>query len=518
MNCAEISFMVNVLDDRGINHVRFLNRYYEHHKWCSHCISMTMRRLYYVDRELEHFSHSHSNYNSPTHTFPMSAEQLAAIMKYRSEIGGKEIIIASDMTSVARSFARVSVRSTDVRSTIDIGYLSKYVPLTREYAIDMLQNHGIYQYEMREFVTNDELRARLVRGIYSHLFEIDHNFPDFEDATTLGMIIAEWRGRNMSHDDIAEQYDHFYSHVNLFPREAVEIYRADLLELFPLLVLISNMYDNVMDVTELCAETCPLDLADRIMAYSDFESYKSMVHMCMNDFIEKYTRHDDHVNNIARLIITKHTKYLECLFDKSSAKINATSVFTPTLTLPEYNSVQLLLDNVAQNYLLLDYLPQRMYRAIGFSQIDEYIHANIMCSYRTSDPDIIYTLFDLIQINEGIKFDDITDQHLAEYIYKILNNALDTTDLEPKNECGRKHIVEIARQNMNIINELLYDDVISIMPLLYDEFWCRMRVICKLAQKRGLPQDITDLIKMFYIKPNAADSDIARMLSATKCE
>jgi hypothetical protein len=501
--CAETSFMINVLIDRGLISDIFLHKYYgaDGYGWCPHCINTKLRALYYVDDELYSFSSQVYYELHPLHTFPMDAELLAAIIKH--------------------------LRRNGLCTHVDAEYLNTYIPLDHTSAAILLED-GQYQSHMRDFVTDNEIRARLVRGLTKNRMWYGLS-PEIGTTEILMMLIAEWRSRFAAGDikyvreSIAKEYTYLYYNSRIFARNVAQPYYDDLSQLFPLIVMklnVSGPAGLVIVPHELTAANCPLDLIDRVMEYSDYDLYKFAVNEYIQIIMENSTDHD-YRTNIARLIITKYPKYLQCILLDEDITHDSELIFLPNLLLPEYNGAQLILENInsaAPDFYLVKFLHRSLQHLITIDIINEYIHVLIcmeqcLCAHKT---DRFCTLDDLIQINLGICGDKIMDADRHIYIGKLMDDGYANAELKPINEISYARITELICQNANVINRLDIKDAKIVLPLLYENFWRRILFICRITARMNLPADIADLIKLFFIKPSASAENIAQMMAHIK--
>jgi hypothetical protein len=482
MTCAELSFMLNVLSDRGLISCHFMRNYYDKNidSWCPHCTNTKIRMLYRAERDVYTFT---SLYADITNTLQISATQFMHILKYHGECS---------------------------RPTADMDYILKYAPLNRDFAQTLLE-YGKYHTMMRQYLTADELFARILRGFINPVDRsISTIYYEFRDEFTLGALITQWR--RMTRAEIIDRFLNLAYDINLFSRAIIELYWADLIELFPLLLMSSNaqFYAGMNFVMDMMPEKCPLELMDRIMSYSTCELYVSVVIRLTNVFTY-CPKPCKHLNDIARLIIQKYPRYLMCIAVTTAKDINnnINYLWAPQMSLPEYNIAQLILENYPRDHRLLLYLPRNMYHTIGVAEINKLMHetfCDILSIGADSDP--FYDLDDLIKINFDTNSADIA--HVLKC--KILRDGVYHLNLVPKTEAAYMHIMRLIRRNVNVINLVRFDDMKIIMPRLFAEFWEGLRETDVVMRKYDVPRDVADMIRLYYVSPNVNDADIAKMM------
>jgi hypothetical protein len=504
MSCADLSFMINLFVDRGIYTHSFLQKYYSmyKHQWCPHCINAKMRTFYLVADDFSAFSCDDSNYvqlnigtdadlvpRADTYTFPITSAQILQILKRKHN-----------------------------RGCINIIYLTKYVPMNHELALLLLQNTQ-YHSDMRTYIKFDDVveliinssDGECIRGNIIHIYSSVFRYTPIIIST----IIAKWRTEMYTQDMIVQRYLFLHYCVRELPQNIIDLFSADFTELFPLLILSVRAHNYVVDVDgmyDLTPEICPLDLADKVMAYSTTATYIAAAYNKIYTFV-CHSNPSAHLNDLARLIISKHPRYIRCLY----AGEVAPSIFMQTISLPEYDPCQIILDNLSHTYHLLRLIPPDMRRLIPLESVNDYLHEQICISRLVGQTvDRFYTVHDIIQVNCGIKFADITAAHVDECINNILTGAgYNYMRLRPINEISYEHILTLLRRNINVIHLLTKDMLKIILPRLHAEFWNVIRDIDIIMRHYVIPRDISDLVKMYYIKPTASDGDIVRMTSAT---
>jgi hypothetical protein len=501
IRCAEISFVVNILIDRGIISDSFLHFYYKqsNHNWCPHCVNAKLRALYYVDTDLYMFT---ANCSHELYSFPMSSARLMSLLKYQRADG-------------AYNFA-------------DVQYLARYIQLDDELAHKLLFG-GQYHPLMREFVTDDEIETQMMKRAVNYGINCGGgSFPDLFNSNVLGQLITEWHriisaaetdavtavadavAAANARNNIARNYSYFYYlGGGSFPVAAVELYHDDLLRMSPIIILVS--YVTAHEINSYPADG--IVLMDHIMSFSDIDMYTCMVMHYINILISQY--HFVGINDIARLIVERHPRYLSSIIEKSK---DASSVsFRPPISLPEYDIVALIFGTIAHghDYMILNHLPQQYYDLVSIADVNKYIHVMANISYEELGIDIIFTINDIIQINCGIEFGDITEAHIKKYKHDMICNGFVYINIVPINKCSYEHIINLIRRNPNIINLLSGKHINTVLRMLYDDFWDTIRATSMIMRQYGMPHDIEDLIKMFYIKPAATNYDIVQMISVT---
>jgi hypothetical protein len=507
ITCADLSFIINMLIDRGLNSGLFLNNYFNlyNHEWCSHCVNTKMRT--FCRNEYDFGAFINSNAHMPL--FPISGTKIRQLLT-----------------------------QYNMRGYIDIDYLLEHdVEIDREIAL-ILMHGGQYHQTMHDLIFREDVVDMMVNGISGQLYK---NISDLMiihcDTELLSMIIAKWREYTSSelHMVTVKKYSYLYYNINLFPRAVIEMYWADIDELFPTLLVSSNISQYFKNDNprgqKMSPNICPIDLADRIMSYSDEESYVSEAFSGFN-LITKYSDSGKYMYDLMNLIIHKHPKYIRCLL------ISYDTLDKITITMPlkhktllldnihvEYISKddfrRLILNNIIHDPLLLRYLPKHMRHTISIEDIDRYLHVIITTINIKHDQmahmvcdNTYFTLFDIIQINRGITFADITDDIILIYINDVLDNPYIGQLVQPNNEISFAHIVKLLRRNINIINMLWTESIIKILPILYTEFWEGLREIDAVMRKYDVPRDVADMIRLYYVSPTANDADIAKMLIA----
>jgi hypothetical protein len=481
--CADMSFMINVLTDRGMYSNRFTRIIFEniYHDWCPHCINAKMRMFYNIPYDLYSFTSSYNR--NKVASFPMNVDTLVALIKHKHTSGDYNFV--------------------------DIEYLDKYIPLNREFTYVLMQK-GFYHSLMAKFVTNAEIVSWLIDTPRISGLKTDDANHYLNNVAAFGKLIERWRRLKLTPAEIANDYSIFYCDLIVLLPEVIETYRADLTELFPIVVLIANIYNNEHDyeVRELTLDSYPLDLIERAMAAcTKIELYVSKVGECIDTMLSKYNIDDrEHINKIARLIIRKYPRYLYCVLWHDLSPLS-------------YSLPELIFESLAHDPLLIQHLPKQMRRVIGYADINRFINA-IICDDEgvKRDASMFCTLFDLIQINRGIRLADITADDISKYIDGLLEDRRTFIELRPKNKHSYYHIAKLIQRNVHVVNLIAETHIPQVIAILYVRFWNDIGAICKIARICGLPADVADLIKMFYIKPSAAASDIARMLAATKSE
>jgi hypothetical protein len=513
MMCADVSFITNVFIDRGITSDIFARDYHRGccHDWCPHCINAKYRAMLYICNNLAIFA---SNTLSKTDSFPLSGALILQVLR-----------------QCRNNFC------------IEQKYLMKHITLDRESAMLLLQKSQ-YHPKMHAYIDRSAAISTMINGaidiVNEYTFSILFRYCNID---TIGLIIAKLRknAESMTPDIVLIKYYFLYYNINMISRDVIIYHWADLSELFPLLILESNAQTYLRDdlnLYELTPEICPLDIVDRAMSFSNMKSYKYIIHHLLHRFVIKAVA-CDHFNELGRLIIEKHPEYVRCLY-RNSADISAPISFMGSLFLPEYDCANILFNNIHRDCNLLKYVPINMRHLIRIDDINTYIndiiyentyishggntitmmminHNTIIGGYNLDEPNIYYTLHDVIQINNGIEFADINAAQIDAQINAVLNSGFRSIILRPINKISYDHILRLVRRNINVINMLFSEIVKTILPILYAEFWESIRAINIIMRQYNMPRDIADMIKLHYIKPTANDADVDRMLAAT-CE
>jgi hypothetical protein len=441
------------------------------------------------------------------------------------------------------------------------------VEFDREISLQLLRN-GMVCVEMLPFITDDMIRERFIRGDLPGInIEVMRVYPNLFNARMCIMLLNELRRPDLSRDEIALKCN-IAGSMYYFNKALQDMIKDELTELFPLMVFkeYHKIRTAIMVERDITAAECPIDLIDRVLGFSNVRKYVNHVERCINNFID-YVHDVKYKTEIARLIIDKYPQYLACLLIDSK-HANDKRIFKPDIDLPEYsnsgNIAQLLLKNIKHDYMLIDYLAP--FDRFSISADDANAIIDIACqdcvllrmlnNNESATMTKLYTISDIIMINDGIAEADFNDDTVSYYMSKTTS---DTNNFIPRfkylgeeeehwynaNEISLRHIMNLISRDARVLNLIsynnsnkaesrryLYDSVIRdvrnliqrygdftiLLPALYSNFYRRLVLLTKIIEKYKLPTDITDLIMIYYVKPRANDADIAQLLIISRDE
>jgi hypothetical protein len=476
LSCANISELVNILIIRGLPNIEIVNFYYDSsicHKWCQYCTNTKLTMLYH----------------NKAHMTSLTAD---SDRWWFADITNIDELPISDlqMTDLLRQYYDCDA--------IDIEYLHKRKPLNRESA-QLLLRGGHYHSLMREFITANDILAQFLcasfKDDYGH---IAADFPEIFGAETMNLLITVWRicgssqacDKSSVRDRIATYYSGICYNNKYFARDVINKYRGDLFELFPAMLICVDGYQHnmvhdgfvckpqtdeekrayvILPRRELTDAICSFEVANNVMAFSNIAPYTELVSRCLT-LLFHTSLPGENINAIARLIIEKYPQYLHCLYSDFGGSEDVRLV--TSLELPEYDRVQLVMNNVRQNYQLMQYVPSSLYITLGLDTINKYIHATICdeLGINAADTNPFCTLYDIYRINEDVEITEITENVVKScYLYILEGHGFESI-LQPKSDTSVNHLMKLVRKNVNILGIVDPEYLSEIVPALYTEF------------------------------------------------
>jgi hypothetical protein len=377
--------------------------------------------------------------------------------------------------------------------SISAQFLKKCDMLDRETALLLLQNKVFYS-SMREYVTVDDVRALL---IHSNITRGDDSlaaiFPEIYDSHTLNMVLIELH--YIGRADIIKRYSEWGNEYRKFSRDLQNLYKDRFAELYPLIIL-----DGMYKVTDELSDDL-LDLLDRAIA---FETPSAELDKIYADHVESWLicgENEFTAETILR-IIEKYPRYL-------GAFLSNISISAQTDIWNKHNKTEFIMNHAAYDYFVLIHLPDDAFGNIGAEILNAYI--------RNKFNGTMNTLSDMCKIKYGIDLDDATISRSPIHVKEIISDiyfkikVCNINHAQFEVSCG--HMLTLARNNAAFLDNMIPDDIYQhILPQMYHEFIGGMCIIFAACAKMAIPRDIADIIKLYYIKPDADSDDIARML------
>jgi hypothetical protein len=489
LSCAHLAQITNILIDRGTLPFMYIYNNINRHVFdgilCKYCENMAIRaacgikyqlfQLYKLDAlTLSNGNTSHS----VGYRFSISRADLVAALKHGSDI--------------------------------PISYLVKYDLLDREISLLLMQNKIFTSY-MCKYITCDDVRAQLsysVSDMYMHapIYDI---YPGLYDAQTLDMVISELN-RDCDRDILINRYARWSNEFRCFPRDLQDKYRDQLIQLFPLIVL--GGYYRVDEIlTAATQESCDylIYLLDLVMLFSDDRAYILQVKSYLEQIIIGHHSFVKFTKAIQIFIIEKHQQYLIFLL---SATYNRCGKSAEEIW-NKYDKIQLIKDCVKYDVSILRYLPESELCNIGAELLNKYIRRHM--SYDQC------TISDFCKVKYAVDLDDETISKTLIYVKHIINELYEPIkiNIDAGMQISIGHILTLARNNVKFLQCIRNDDLVKyIMPRIYQEFISGMCKISAICAQMAMPSDVVDIIKLYYIKPDADSDDIVQMLRRYSCE
>jgi hypothetical protein len=415
--------------------------------------------------------------------------------------------------------------------------LNNYMQIDRAISLMLLENGAIY-FDTCQFITVNEVRAKYVKGEMRQIeIELDSVYPNIYTFETLDMLLAELRRPDLTRADLIRRYSGMSDILTHYDSELCGPYKNAFIELFPLFVFNGNneiIEARDDDAQQMTADICSIDLIDRVMSYSDCPNYVAAVKSQLTDFIDAINV-EDYKNAVARLIITRHPQYLRhILLDPQD--IDGQNIFKASIKLSEYGP-QLIFDNIRHDFTLLDYIRHRKDEHISAADmnllieqvcyhsspyvydIDNLNYARSETDYSTSN---LYDIYDLIAINNNISVESITPEIMSAFINQITSSEdlqLRTVRvdidgiLSIPTEYTLRYITDLINKTPRVLDIITIYSFMELLPVIHNNFWCRFRAIHQMCARRGLPDDVRDLMLIYYIRPSADNDEIVQMLS-----
>jgi hypothetical protein len=414
---------------------------------------------------------------------------------------------------------------------IDQQIISRYMPIDRHVSLLLLENGAIFS-ETFIYVNEDEVRAKYVTGYLWHIeIDLDFVYPNIYNAQTFYMLLAELRRIKIlsGDEELVCRYSHMSDCLMHFSYHLYGPLKNELIELFPLFVFCDNCgITQARDANVLItADICSIELIDRVMSFSKHSKYIDAVKSILRKFLEAAAAayDSDYITDIARLIIERHPQYLNYIL-RAPPLQSEHNIFLPRINLSGYGP-QLIFDNIRHDYELMKYLKFHRQNPISESDINILINQKSYDTLNTSRLSYdralstdLYTIFDLIVINCGIAAESVTPDIISAYINQITSdNELSINMKYAVNEFGivlnehsLRHMINLVSKDARILNLIASITYIELLPAIYENFWRRFRAICRLCARCGLPDDVRDLMLIYYIRPGADNDEIAQML------
>jgi hypothetical protein len=412
---------------------------------------------------------------------------------------------------------------------ISIYFLKKCDMFDREIALVLLANKIYNHISMCDYVTPDEVRAQL---IYSGITTGDRSLivghMSIYDSYTLDMVLLELCKNNCTDADIIERYTEWSYEFSCFSHDLQDQYKDRFIQLFPLIVL--GGYYQISDA--LRARNAELydgllDLLDRAMGFSDDPIYVTSMSSCIDHKYFEYGR-TAFTNALCLLIATKHPRYfMSVLYLKDKDDLCGDTQINNAIDTAYWrrNEVQLIKSNIKYDYEMIHYLPDHEIQNIGADIFNDCLRQCYKCWP--------ITLSDVYKVKYGADLDDADIIKLSDIdiVRKLLPTklfdiiAIKSNRLTAEYQISCDHIITLARINPVFLNKLsgrdsdsinINDTIWHLLPTLYDEFVNGISKLELICAQNNMPQDIVDLMRLYYINASADDADIDYMLRLFK--
>jgi hypothetical protein len=486
LTCAELALITNVLLDRGVTSFDYMFKQRNNcaEIWCKYCRD-SMMRIFYKAKDILYCTYTQNS-----------------------------SILGEDEDRDVRNF-RFMIPRADIILLLKSGssmwpeFLEQHELLDREISLLLLRNR-IFSDVMQKYITSAEIRAQLIHAAshYCGYTSIHNIFPEIYDEYTLQMVIANLSDKSISRAELIERYTLWGAEFQMFPHYLQDQYKDQFIQLFPLIVL-KGYYDinAAMDSSDIAGRNNLLDLIDRTIMFSDDKLYFNNVSNWLCEIYARYYQFPEFVYAFDLLIVEKHTKYLAII-------LTDREIYDDTLQIwNRHNKLQLMISNLKYDPNIMTYIPHRERHNIGADNINAYIRVY----FRGTE----CTVSDIYKVKYGIDMDDKTICESQSDIKNIIKSicSLIRLKMEPFNinKISFNHILALGR-NKNTIKFLEYvdsNDMLKyILPAMHAEFIRGMSIISAISA----PQDIVDLMRLYYINESADDADINHMLTLFKVQ
>jgi hypothetical protein len=498
LTCVQLALITNVLIERGLTSFGYMIKYREKcpQIWCEHCKAAMIKICYGTKNMLYDEWHDDK--------FPISDKPDTFSDMYIN-------------SKIACHFRFVIPRADIIRllsrgDLISPRYLEHCNMIDREISLLLLRNN-IFIPQLSKYVDGAEVKAQLI-----HAASITHNdaviknklYPEIYDAHTLDMVLIELNS-GADHAAIADRYFKWGIDFASFSHELQNTYKDRFEQTYPIIILRGyHLVRKAINSFSYRSYDNLVDLIDRIMAFSDDPVYIKYLAEYLSYFIMQSNGSYIFSDELRLLIANKHPRYLDSVLN--SYEISAWAKIFAAHQVAYNNKEDLIWQNITHDNNLLIHLPEDKLCDIGAERLNKYIRDH----YQMADVDL--TLSDIYKVRFGVDLSDADISRSMIHVKRILYNI--NFDFEIKhngtaaeNKISFDHILARGRNNAAFLNKVRDDDMLArILPTMYDEFIRGMCSISAICAQYMAPQDVVDLIRLYYINGRANDADIGRML------